>query len=89
MLVCNLCTCKYIYTYMHICICTQISAKYGTGIQDLLESIIVRIPHPTGNPKKPLRMLLFDSWYNQYRGVICLIAVVDGSVKRGMMSHDT
>ena len=81
MLVCNLCT--YIYIY------TQISAKYGTGIQDLLESIIVRIPHPTGNPKKPLRMLLFDSWYNQYRGVICLIAVVDGSVKRGMKSHDT
>ena len=61
----------------------KVSAKVGTGVPDLLEAIIDRIPCPRGDPNQPLRMLLFDSWYNQYRGVVCLVAVVDGVIQQG------
>lgn len=60
-----------------------ISAKNGTGIDRLLEVIVDRIPAPTGSEEKPFRALLFDSWFDEYRGVVCLIEVVDGNLKKG------
>jgi len=59
------------------------SAKAGIGVDEILEKIVTRISAPTGNPNAPLRALLFDSWYDSYRGVMCLLRVVDGEVKKG------
>ncbi|MBP6869951.1 translation elongation factor 4 [Candidatus Babeliales bacterium] len=59
------------------------SAKSGIGINDVLENIITRIPAPESDVTKPLKALLFDSRYDDYRGVICLIAVKDGVIKKG------
>jgi GTP-binding protein LepA len=60
------------------------SAKAGIGIDEILEAIVERIPPPAGNPNGPLRCLLFDSWFDQYRGVIILVHVVDGKIEPGM-----
>lgn len=59
------------------------SAKANIGIESILEAIIDRIPSPQVAPDKPLKALLFDSWFDDYRGVVCLIAVHDGSIKKG------
>ena len=59
------------------------SAKSGIGIQDVLDNIVTRIPAPESHLEKPLKALLFDSRYDDYRGVICLIAVKDGMIKKG------
>ena len=59
------------------------SAKTGVGVHDLLESIVYNIPAPSGNPDAPLRALIFDSYFDPYRGVIALIRVVDGSIRKG------
>ena len=59
------------------------SAKNGIGIDAILEAIITRIPGPKSNNEQPLKALLFDSWFNEYKGVICLIAIKDGSIKIG------
>ena len=59
------------------------SAKTGVGITDLLDAVIEQIPCPTGSDFKPLKALLFDSWFNEYRGVICLIALHDGVMTKG------
>ncbi|EDO40767.1 predicted protein [Nematostella vectensis] len=61
----------------------KISAKEGIGVTELLDAVVEKLPSPKGDIKKPLSALLFDSWYDQYRGVICLVAVVDGSIKKG------
>jgi GTP-binding protein LepA len=61
-----------------------VSAKEGTGVPDLLEAIISRIPAPAGQPDAPLRALIFDSYFDRYRGAIPSIRVVDGAVRRGM-----
>ncbi|XP_067664150.1 translation factor Guf1, mitochondrial-like isoform X1 [Haliotis asinina] len=61
----------------------KISAKLGTGVETLLQEVICRIPPPSCDPRKPLKALLFDSWYNQYKGVIAQIAICDGHIKRG------
>jgi len=59
------------------------SAKTGEGVHDLLESIVYNIPAPKGNANAPLRALIFDSYFDAYRGVVALIRVVDGSVSKG------
>ena len=59
------------------------SAKTGEGVHDLLEAVVYNIPAPVGNADAPLRALIFDSYFDAYRGVVALVRVVDGSVKKG------
>ena len=61
----------------------RISAKAGIGIHETLGALIERIPAPQSEQQAPLKALLFDSWYDEYKGVVCLIAVKDGSIKKG------
>lgn len=63
------------------------SGKTGVGVHDLLESVVYNIPAPTGDPNAPLRALIFDSYFDPYRGVVALIRVVDGSIRKGGRVH--
>lgn len=59
------------------------SAKTGEGVEEILEAIVQKIPAPNGNSNEPLQALIFDSYYDQYRGIIPLIRIINGSVKPG------
>jgi GTP-binding protein LepA len=62
----------------------RVSAKEGIGIDALLEAVVERVPAPTGDPDGPLRALIFDSYYDRYRGAIASVRVVDGTIKPKM-----
>jgi len=61
----------------------KISAKTGEGVTDVLDAVVEQIAAPTGKPEAPTRSLIFDSYYDDYRGVILYVRVVDGSIKKG------
>ena len=60
------------------------SAKEGTGVREMLEALIKRIPPPQGSREKPLKALIFDSWYDPFRGVVVLVRVLDGTIRKKM-----
>lgn len=62
----------------------HVSAKTGIGIEDLLEQLVERIPAPVGQPDSPLKALIIDSWFDNYLGVISLVRVVDGEIRKKM-----
>lgn len=59
------------------------SAKSGIGIKDILEAVVRRVPAPKGDPDAPLRALIYDSWYDAYRGAVTMVRVIDGTIKVG------
>lgn len=61
-----------------------ISAKTGLNVEDVLETIVHHIPCPAGNPDAPLKALIFDAYYDNYRGAICFVRIVDGKLRPGM-----
>ncbi len=60
------------------------SGKTGEGVRDVLESVVRNVPPPSGNPDAPLTAMIFDSYFDAYRGVVALIRVMDGSVRKGL-----
>jgi GTP-binding protein LepA len=60
-----------------------ISAKTGEGVDDLLESLVANVPAPQGDPEGPLKALIIDSWFDNYLGVVCLVRVFDGVLRKG------
>jgi GTP-binding protein LepA len=61
----------------------MVSGKTGVGVADLIEAIVLRIPPPQGSPDAPLRALVFDSWYDSYRGAVVMVRVKEGTLRKG------
>ena len=61
----------------------EVSAKSGLGIKELLKVIVEKIPAPNGDPKKPLKALIYDSWFDSYLGALALVRIFDGEIKKG------
>src|SRR6202012_5843505 len=61
-----------------------VSAKTGLGVPDILEAIVNRLPPPKGDPDAPLQALIFDSWFDPYRGVIVVARIIHGRMRKGM-----
>ncbi len=61
----------------------EVSAKSGIGIKELLKTIVKKIPAPNGDPKKPLKALIYDSWFDNYLGALALVRIFDGEIKKG------
>src|SRR3989338_6375406 len=64
-----------------------VSGKTGQGVPELLDVIVERVPPPKGNPTAPPRALIFDSFYDDYRGVVAYVRVVDGTFRKGLPCH--
>ena len=60
-----------------------VSAKHGSGIEEVLEAVVARLPAPRGDPQDPLRALIFDSWFDPYRGAVVLTRVMEGTLRLG------
>ena len=61
----------------------RVSAKSGLGVEDVLEALVTRIPPPEGNSEAPLQALIIDSWFDSYLGVVSLVRIVNGSIRKG------
>ena len=59
------------------------SAKTGEGVADILKQIVLKVPAPEGDPEGPLRALVFDSWYDAYRGAVVMVRIIDGVLRKG------
>jgi GTP-binding protein LepA len=59
------------------------SGKSGIGIEEILEAVVAKVKSPTGDPTAPLRALLFDSWYDSYRGAVMVVRIIDGTLRKG------
>ena len=59
------------------------SGKTGEGVRDVLEAVVKQIPHPIGDPQAPLSALIFDSYFDEYRGVVALVRIMDGKIRKG------
>lgn len=68
---------------LDVSLAIKASAKTGEGIKNILESIVKHLPPPRGRLEAPLRALLVDSWFDSYQGVVCLLRIVDGAIKKG------
>jgi GTP-binding protein LepA len=70
--------------------CTEhnlVSAKTGIGVKELIDTIVDKIPPPQGDPNKPTKALIYDSWFDQYLGALALVRVFDGTIKKGEIAH--
>ena len=63
--------------------CPMVSAKDGTNCEDVLKQIVDKVPAPVGDENAPLKALIFDSYYDNFKGAVCLVRIMDGSVKKG------